>query len=124
MALTSDITLNNGTTTTVMSEISRTGTETLRRAGSRGLVFPKTLRIAHQVVNAQVGGKANRAMVRIDDVQNTDVSDPSAKAGEAVYFVMQKPEKLPDPANIQKMVTELKTFLTPENVTKLLNGES
>lgn len=124
MALASDITLNDGTNSTVMSEISRTGTETLRRAATRGLVFPKTFRVSHQSVNAQVGGKSNRVLVRIDDIQNVDVADPSSKAGEAVYFVLQKPEKLPDPANIQKMVVELKTFLTAENITKLLNGES
>lgn len=124
MAFTADITLTDGVASTVMSEISRQNTETLRRAASRGLVFPKTLRISHQAVNAQVGGKANRALVRIDDIQNVDIDDPSSKAGEAVYFVLQKPEKLPDPTNIQNMVKELIAFLTPANVTKLLNGES
>lgn len=124
MALLSDITLSDGTNNTVMSEISRTGTETLRRAASRGLVYPKTFRISHQSVNAQVGGKSNRVLVRIDDVQNVDVSDPASKAGEAVYFVLQKPEKLPSATNIQAMVVELKNFLTEANITKLLNGES
>lgn len=124
MAIAADVTLDNGATTVIVSEISRTETETVRRAATRGLVYPKTMRIAHQVVKAAVGGKANRALVRIDDVQSISEVDPAQKAGEAVYFVLQKPESLPDQANIQAMCLELKNFLTPANITKLLNGES
>lgn len=124
MAFPGDITINDGTVSTVMSEIYRQANETLRRDATRGLVFPKTMRIAHQQVNAALGGKANRALIRLDDVQNTDATDPTKKSGDAVYFVMQHPENIADQTAILKMVTELKAFLTPENVAKLLNGES
>lgn len=124
MAFPDEITLDNGTTQTEMTVISRLGAETLRRNATRGLVFPKTMRIAHQAVKAAVGGKANRALVRLDDIQNYDVEDPAAKAGEAVYIVIQRPEVLTSPDNIRAMVAELCAFCTSANITKLLNGES
>lgn len=124
MAFTGDITLNDGTNNTVYAEISRNGTETLRRVSVRGLTYPKTMRIAHQSVKAAVGGKANRVLVRIDDISNVNAGDPASKAGECVYLVIQKPESLPNPDKVQAMVAELKGFLTPANVSKLLAGES
>lgn len=124
MAFTSDLTLNDGTNNTVLSEISRQGNETLRRVSARGLVYPKTMRISHQQSKIAGSGKVNRCVVRIDDIQSISATDPAMKATEAIYLVIQKPEVLPVQANIQKMVVELKGFLTAENVTKLLNGES
>lgn len=124
MALSADVTLNNGTTTTVVSEISRTGNETLRRAASRGLIYPKTLRISHQSVKAGKSGVANRFVVRLDDVQSVSVDDPLVKAMDSVYLVVQRPEILTDSATVLALVEELKTFLTAANLAKLLNGES
>lgn len=124
MAFSSDITVTDGTNSTVMSEIYRQASETLRRDAARGLVYPKTMRIAHQVVSASLGGKANRALIRLDDVQSTDASDPTKKAGDAVYLVLQHPESITNTTVILRLVKELTAFLTPTNVAKLLNGES
>lgn len=124
MALSADITLNDGTNNTVVSEISRTGSETLRRAASRGLIYPKTLRISHQSVKAGKSGMANRFVVRLDDVQSTSETDPLAKAMDSVYLVVQRPEMLSGITKVLAMITELKTFLSEANLAKLLNGES
>lgn len=124
MAFSSDITITDGANSTIMSEIYRQASEALRRDATRGLVYPKTMRIAHQVVNAALGGKANRALIRLDDVQSTDSSDPTKKAGDTVYLVLQHPESITDTTVILRLVKELTAFLTPTNVAKLLNGES
>lgn len=123
MSFPEQLTLTDGTHSNVVSTISTKDGETIRRDASRGLALPYILRIGTQETGSGKS-KTYRHIVRIDDNVNYDAEDPLAKTAQSIYFNVVRPEVITSTSRILELVEQLKAFLTPENVAKLLNGES
>lgn len=123
MSFPEELTLTDGTNTNVVSTISTQSGETIRRDAGRGLSLPFVLRISTQE-SGSGKNKSYRHLIRIDDTSNYDAEDSTAKATESVYFNVVRPEVITSTSRILEITAQLKAFLTPENVAKLLNGES
>lgn len=125
MSFDPNLSVSDGTSTHVYSEISRFGTETIRRVAAFGTIIPKTLQIKHMRANAPSGGKSDRHIVRNDQIFAYDVSDPTKMASCSVYTVIQVADTLPDKAAVvTKLLAENHAVCSAGNLAKLLNGES
>lgn len=123
MSFPAEITFTDGTNANVVSTISTKDGETIRRDASQGLSLPYVVKIG-TTTSGNGKSKTYRHLVRIDETVNYDAEDPLAKIAQAVYFNIVRPEVITSTTGILILVAQLKAFLTPENVAKLLNGES
>lgn len=123
MSFPEELTLTDGTHANVVSTISTKDGETIRRDAARGLALPYILRIG-TIETGSGKSKTYRHVVRVDDTVNYDAEDTTAKTTQAVYFNVVRPEVIASTSRLLELTAQLKAFLTPENVAKLLNGES
>lgn len=121
MSFSAQVSINDGTTTYAYDQISLVDSKSVRRVASRGVNFPKSLTISH-AESGSATSKTNRSLVRLNDTREDALSGKGVSTG-SVYVVIEKPQRVITDEIIQNMVKEIIAFLTPANVTKLLNGE-
>lgn len=123
MSFPTDITLNDLTPAAfTYSQISLEGGKSIRTDAARGLGEPRSLVISHQTSGSGLSA-VDRHLVRLQDTQEDTGADSIAVLSGSAYIVIEKPRRIITDADITSMVEQLVDFLTPANLTKILNGE-
>lgn len=122
MAFPSDITIDTQTYSTIVTR----PTSTVRQDPTAEINSPRTMTISHETAKSGVVS----SVVYFDNAYVTDCNDacviaPTLGKIRSQFKLSYNPlDKQVSLATIQADVEELMLFLTPENLTKLINLES
>lgn len=120
MAFTPDITVKDSANADVIySFITSAGSKTIRRDSSRPLETPRIFTVSHESAGKGITA-VDRHMAKFDQTE-LDGDDVTTATG-SVHIVLTVPRKVITATHVQDLVAQLKSYLTTENVTKLLTG--
>lgn len=122
MSFSSDITINDGTSDHVYSQISLESSKSVRSDATKTLALPSLLTISHTVAGSG-NMKRDRHLVRIDDVFEDDLSETGGTVTGSTYIVIDHPRRVVTEAQMTLQIEQIKSFLTTANLTKIFNGE-
>lgn len=117
-----DVVVNNGTANVTYSQISLENSKSIRNDATRGIAYPRSLVISHEVAGS--GLKASdRHLVRFNDVKADPTSTVGGSVSASCYTVLDVPRRVFTHTDIAELVKSQIAFWTDANLAKILNGE-